>query len=67
VLVALFAGAELGMSGAIFQSIAGNGLVSLDIIGINSGVAVTVVAAVVVLSSSEPPPLIALGPDFRRS
>jgi iron complex transport system permease protein len=61
VLVGVFVGAELGMSGAIFQSISGNGLVSPDIIGINNGAAVTAVAAIVIFNSAGPPPLIALG------
>lgn len=58
-LVALFVGSALGMSGAIFQGLAHNPLVAPDIIGINSGAALAVVGAVVIGHSGQPPGLFA--------
>ena len=43
VLLALLVGIALGLSGAIFQSLAQNPLVSPDVIGINSGASLAVV------------------------
>lgn len=52
-LAAVFAGAALGLSGAIFQSIARNPLVAPDVIGINGGAALAAVGVIVVASTRE--------------
>ncbi|MFC4941897.1 FecCD family ABC transporter permease [Pseudonocardia sp. GCM10023141] len=57
-LAAVLVGAALGMSGAIFQGITGNPLVAPDIIGVNAGASVAVVA-VVVIGSGAPPGIFA--------
>ena len=58
VLIALLVGAALGMSGAIFQGITQNPLVAPDIIGVNSGASVAVVAAIVIGQGGPPPALV---------
>ncbi len=51
-LTAMFVGAALGMSGAVFQSIARNPLGSPDIIGFESGAALGAVIVITVLHGS---------------
>jgi len=51
-LTAVFVGAALGMSGAVFQSLARNPLGSPDIIGFESGAAVGAVVVIVVIGGS---------------
>ncbi|MFC4946534.1 FecCD family ABC transporter permease [Pseudonocardia sp. GCM10023141] len=58
VLVAVFVGAALGMSGAIFQSVTQNPLVAPDIIGVTSGASVAVVTMIVVGHGGQPPALV---------
>lgn len=53
-LVAVFAGAAFGASGAIFQAIARNPLASPDIIGISAGASAAAVIGIVVLGASGP-------------
>jgi iron complex transport system permease protein len=52
-LVAVLAGAALGISGAIFQSVARNPLVSPDVIGINGGAALAAVGVIVLGATRE--------------
>lgn len=58
VLVAVFVGAALGMSGAIFQGVTQNPLVAPDIIGVTSGASVAVVAVIVIDHGGQPPTLV---------
>ncbi len=51
-LTAVFVGAALGMSGAVFQSLARNPLGSPDIIGFESGAAVGAVLVIVVIGGT---------------
>ena len=51
-LAALFVGAALGMSGAIFQGIARNPLASPDIIGVTAGATACAVLTIVVLNGT---------------
>lgn len=51
-LTGLLVGAALGMSGALFQSLARNPLASPDIIGFNSGAALGAVLMIIVFSAS---------------
>ncbi|UXS03453.1 FecCD family ABC transporter permease [Agrobacterium tumefaciens] len=48
VLVALFAGASLGVSGAVFQSVSRNALGSPDVIGFTTGAATGALAQIVI-------------------
>ncbi|NDW00711.1 iron chelate uptake ABC transporter family permease subunit [Salipiger sp. PrR002] len=60
VLTALGAGAVLGMSGALFQSLFRNPLAAPDIMGFTAGAGLTIIAAIA-LGLSLPLPLIAAG------
>lgn len=51
-LTGLFVGAALGMSGAIFQSLARNPLASPDVIGFNAGATLGAVIAIIIFSAS---------------
>lgn len=55
VMLAVLVGAALGMSGAIFQGMAQNPLVTPDVIGINQGAALAAVVAVVIQGEPQPP------------
>lgn len=59
-LVAMGAGAALGVSGAIFQSVTRNPLGSPDIIGLNAGAAAGAALAVLVFPGLLPTPIAAL-------
>lgn len=52
VLVAVLVGAAFALSGAVFQRLAHNPLVSPDVIGINAGASAGAVVAIVVLGAS---------------
>jgi iron complex transport system permease protein len=52
-LTGLMVGSALGLSGAIFQSIARNPLASPDVIGVTSGAALFAVAAIVLAGSGD--------------
>lgn len=62
-LAALLSGAALGLSGAIFQQVTRNALVSPDIVGVASGASLAAVALIVLGSTTGPVaiPLAALG------
>ena len=64
-ITAMLVGAALGMSGAVFQSIARNPLGSPDIIGFESGAAAGAVIVIVVFHGSSTQ--VALGAVGRRS
>lgn len=59
VLVALVAGAALGVSGAVFQSISANALGSPDVIGLTTGAATGAISQIVLLQAD--PLQVALG------
>ena len=58
-LVAVLAGAALGVSGAVFQSMARNPLASPDVIGFNSGAATGAILVIVLVGGGAQP--VALG------
>jgi len=62
-LAALLAGAALGLSGALFQQVTRNALVSPDIVGVASGASLAAVGLIVLGSTTGPVavPLAALG------
>ena len=60
VLIALLAGAALGMSGAVFQQVARNTLVAPDVVGVVGGASLAAVAVIVFGPRPAPLPLAAL-------
>jgi iron complex transport system permease protein len=59
-LTAVLVGLALGMSGAIFQDLSRNALVSPDVVGVTAGAGLTAVAVIVLGGSSATVPLAAL-------
>lgn len=53
-LTALLAGAALALSGAVFQQVTRNGLVSPDIVGVSGGASLGAVSVIVLSSASGP-------------